>query len=767
MDDKKTTILTIAGVLLLVIMVTGISAALFIYTGTGSKENVITTGQISISYAESSKIELTNQYPMSDELGIANTESVMNFTVSGKIGGSISLNYVIGLDSIVEGTTLTQEYIKVYLLKGDTVVSTFEEGTGKTISSLEQYFIQNHMNSYAMYTDTFTTSGSQEYTIKAWIDESYNLAQTDISSGTAHGVETTSETFKFKVKVVGTDGPLVITNDNTAPVIEDIEISKIEETAINKVKNNIERIANTEELILNTNDQIKVEVIYNEKIQGTAPTLNLTFGETTASGTPSAGTITNNKIEYTYTVQESDGGSIGVALTGGNITDRKNQVSNNTISPTILTTLENVSKPLPPNLDTSGANAPDLVTGMVPVRYDGTNWVIADKYNSDVNNQWYSYATSGTTKGMWANAVLVKETGTVHNRDYYTNQANVGQTVSMDDILQMYVWIPRFVVNTGGLSTQAYFESIRGTATNNKYLTPGAINISFVDKNTAAHDAFTFDGNKSGIWVGKFQTTGTIQGVGENANTTQACTNETCDISQVTIKPNLTRLTNQTISSSFYVSRSIEQPNNLFGLISNEVDTHMLKNNEWGAVIYLSQSIYGRCTNSTTCSEIGKFNSSTTYETALGQNTSTTGTIYGIYDMNGIFESVMGVYWDGDQYWSGYNSTHNSGFKGCLGEGCSSVYDGIEFFSLTNNAKYYNSYTTESDYTTANLQHAMIEISGWYGNYIYLRLIRGSSWIIRDNNYTATYSPGNGGAYGDSYMGNFRGYSSFHISLVK
>src|SRR5574344_1396037 len=277
MDDKKTTILTIAGVLLLVIMVTGISAALFIYTGTGSKENVITTGQISISYAESSKIELTNQYPMSDELGIANTESVMNFTVSGKIGGSISLNYVIGLDSIVEGTTLTQEYIKVYLLKGDTVVSTFEEGTGKTISSLEQYFIQNHMSSYAMYTDTFTTSGSQEYTIKAWIDESYNLAQTDISSGTAHGVETTSETFKFKVKVVGTDGPLVITNDNTAPVIEDIEISKIEETAMNNTNSNIKRIANTEELILNTNDQIKAEVIYSENIQGTAPTLNLTF----------------------------------------------------------------------------------------------------------------------------------------------------------------------------------------------------------------------------------------------------------------------------------------------------------------------------------------------------------------------------------------------------------------------------------------------------------------------------------------------------------
>src|SRR5574344_442300 len=273
MENKKTTILTIVGVLVMIVMVTGISFALYTFTGTGSKENVITTGQISVSYEESSVIELTNQYPMSDELGIGNTESVMNFTVSGTIRGNANINYAIGLDSIVEGTTLTEEFVKVYLLKGDTVVSTFTSGEGKTISSLEQYYVQNHMSSYAMYTDTFTTSGSQAYTIKAWVSEDYNLPTTVDGNSNS----TTSEQFKFKIKVVGTDNVMTIGNDNTAPVIEDIEISKIEETAINNTTNNIKRIANTEELILNTNDQIKAEVIYSENIQGTAPTLNLTF----------------------------------------------------------------------------------------------------------------------------------------------------------------------------------------------------------------------------------------------------------------------------------------------------------------------------------------------------------------------------------------------------------------------------------------------------------------------------------------------------------
>ena len=43
----------------------------------------------------------------------------------------------------------------------------------------------------------------------------------------------------------------------------------------------------------------------------------------------------------------------------------------------------------------------------------------------------------------------------------------------------------------------------------------------------------------------------------------------------------------------------MEQTGNSFGFVSGEVDTHMSKNNEWGAVAYLTQSIYGRCTTST------------------------------------------------------------------------------------------------------------------------------------------------------------------------
>ena len=275
------------------------------------------------------------------------------------------------------------------------------------------------------------------------------------------------------------------------------------------------------------------------------------------------------------------------------------------------------------NIDTSGANSPVLASNMIPVYYDEINnvWKKADVNNKDSSYQWYSYNSTGDKKGMWANAVTVKEA----NRQTYLN-ANVGTPISMDDITTMWVWIPRF-----NAVTPSNYNG--GTKAN-----PGAIDVSFVKQNETAIDAFTFgDKELSGFWYGKFEIGGTLA---------SSCTNETCNVSNIVVKPNVSSLRNQTVSSFFYASRSMEQTGNSFGFVSSEVDTHMSKNNEWGAVAYLTQSIYGRCTNSTTCTEVGINNNSSyitgygapagssssvtngTYNTALGKDASTTGTIY-------------------------------------------------------------------------------------------------------------------------------------------
>ena len=404
------------------------------------------------------------------------------------------------------------------------------------------------------------------------------------------------------------------------------------------------------------------------------------------------------------------------------------------------------------SMDTSGANKPILASNMIPVYYNEIDdvWKKADKDNSQKDYRWYSYESSGEYKGMWANAVTVKEA----NRQTYLN-ATPGTTISMGDINTMWVWIPRF-----NAVTPSNYNG--GTKDN-----PGAIDVTFVKQNEPAIDAFTF-GNKelSGFWYGKFEVSHTTLASSTTDNTL-GCTNETCsNANGIIIKPNVTSLRNNNPSNFFFASRSMEQPNNSFGFVNIEVDTHMSKNNEWGAVAYLTHSIYGRCTSSTTCTEVyinnssgmdtgrsgGNVGGSTpingtytdqtsttqynaygfyTYDDYLlnyntntkgnkvkgkGTGASTTGTIYGIYDMSGgTAEYVMGVY---------------SNTKGLSG------------FNSLPDEKYYNNYT-ESSYT----YHALTETNGWYSDAAYFAS-KSYPWFKR------------GGYYGESKGGGVFNFSA-------
>ncbi len=393
-------------------------------------------------------------------------------------------------------------------------------------------------------------------------------------------------------------------------------------------------------------------------------------------------------------------------------------------------------------IDESGANKPVLASNMIPVYYDETSdvWKKADVSNTDATNPWYSYNSSGEYKGMWANAVTV--TGT--NRQTYLN-ATPGTTISMDDITTMWVWIPRF-----NAVTPSNYNG--GTADN-----PGAIDVTFVKQNEVAIDAFTFgDKQLSGFWYAKFETSHTTLASSEAANNL-GCTNETCsNANGIIIKPSVTILRYNNISNFFYAGRSMEQTGNSFGFVSSEVDTHMSKNNEWGAVAYLTQSIYGRCTSSTSCTEIGINNNSSiitgygapagsdtsvtngAYNTALGKDASTTGTIYGIYDMSGgAWKYIMGVLADTNgNPRSGYNSSLNSGFTGMLSDG--TTYTGITF----PDSKYYNLYTGSS-YTG----HALTKTKNWYSDYAYF-VSESYPWFGRGGRYG--YSAG-AGVFGFSY----------------
>ena len=428
-------------------------------------------------------------------------------------------------------------------------------------------------------------------------------------------------------------------------------------------------------------------------------------------------------------------------------------------------------------VDTSGANAPKLVENLIPVQYDDTqnSWVKASEENYLYNGTpWYDY-----TNKQWANAVLVSST----NRNTYV-EAEAGTVIPASEVLAYYVWIPRYkykVFNVAKtMGTDSYnakttgidivFEegtSLTGEIKCNNYSFAAASSsatnetCSGTNGQYYTHPAFTFgDTELTGIWVGKFEISAPTD---SSCYTNQSYANcETADLEPRT-KPNVKSWRRNFVDSFEGAIQNMQSSGNEYGLSTDtsKVDSHMLKNMEWGAVAYLTHSDYGRC-NGSSCEEV-TINSNSSYTTGGGNYVSnvaqsSTGNIYGIYDLSGgAYEYVMG------------NMSKSAG---------SYVYnlnygDGIFKYSAST-AKYIDTYaygTTYNDqtaYNRARLGDATGEVvvnSGiaWNDDSVYF-VNSSRSWFLRGG-----YSYDGSGAgvffFGDG-NGNANSNSSARAALI-
>ena len=407
------------------------------------------------------------------------------------------------------------------------------------------------------------------------------------------------------------------------------------------------------------------------------------------------------------------------------------------------------------DVDYSGANAPKLVDGLIPVYYNENSqkWITTDEYNE--NTIWYNYG-----KKKWANAILVDSSV---RESYLTPNTPVDIT----KVLAFYVWIPRYKYKVWNINknigTDTYgafnngidiiFESSKGktgTIICDEYdfkITEGnglSETCSDVPGGNGyyTHPAFKFGDNEiTGFWMGKFEISNTV--------------------SLIKTIPNVKTLVKLPVSTLWNAIYNIQ--NNTYGLSTNrtKLDSHMLTNLEWGAVAYLTHSKYGRCTNGT-CTEIAKNNSadyytgrsageppsdsvtevnggSFTYENPKGQLASTTGNIYGIYDMSGgATEYVMA----------------NLGASSTAGTKYTYYANGADNnFSYVGNEKYITTYSygvntnTQSAYDRGRLGDATSEVVttngvGWYGD-LALLPYSSYSWYTRGG-YSSLSADGDG-----------------------
>ncbi len=423
-------------------------------------------------------------------------------------------------------------------------------------------------------------------------------------------------------------------------------------------------------------------------------------------------------------------------------------------------------------------NFPRLTSGMIPVVY---NEVSREWLKADLHEAWYDYNVA-----QWPNIVTVRAT----NRNTLLN-APAGTIIPMSDINTMFVWIPRY-----SYSIRTTFGE-GGTSASN----PGHIMIKFIDRTVEelgdafyastplagdwrTHPAFWWDQNNddikqtteflNGIWVSKFEVSPS------SACTAGTTVNAGCDILTIDpfILPNALAWRGVRLSTAWTVVNT-----NMNGATGNTkygfpnatgFNAHMMKNTQWGAIAYLTQSLYGKygnpnfatvplkevyinnsssyftgrsggrpgytsgytvaqgCfeyhglirTNNVACNPTGNF-SGTAGQFLTGANlflaygASSTGNITGVYDMSGGSNEFMMTNYYGPTSpfnHSGANSTTNTGFNGIFGGG-GSLTTGRAWPEF----RFYDRYTTTTLSTSCGgsicFGHAFSsEMASWWGD---------------------------------------------------
>ncbi len=427
------------------------------------------------------------------------------------------------------------------------------------------------------------------------------------------------------------------------------------------------------------------------------------------------------------------------------------------------------------------ANAPELSDGMYPVIYDinTQKWKVV----SSNSGEWYDYSSD---EKRWANVML---------NDNLELEAD---GVTVKTMGSMFVWVPRYAYSI----TSGWHSSTTGTI-EIKFLQgvtdiPTDYEVNITDEridrkpiinteNTAmtnyvVHPCFT-NGNSNnfangewgtelkGIWVAKFEASSDNPQEGSNlggGNRTDL---------HIKVLPNVTSWRGNSVTNIFIVCNNMLKENaNFYGMANGVLDSHMMKNSEWGAVAYLAQSNYGNKQENDLESGIwnniyhngDSYDTTKTgvsgatreektskseiaseyyeYNTTNGVKASTTRNVYGIYDM------VGGAY----EYTASY--VDNENMREPTTETTNNKYESNKELILSAR-KYKNIYNVgQNDDELSNYETAREKFGD--ATYEISKIISSTgheAWNQDISQFPSTYNPVfvRGGAYYDEYAGIF------------
>ena len=518
-------------------------------------------------------------------------------------------------------------------------------------------------------------------------------------------------------EISGTTFPVTISKGNISLEVQEdgkyTEIGTVPQIEYQLAKTDGTQIQESETL---AEDSIKLKIsISNMKdLQGIK---SITLK--TASGTTVAGTVDLNKGTMESEITENGKYVVTVVATN----DKGKEVSN---SKTIT------------------------ISGKIKVANMPDSWQQADGSNSQ--NDWYAYKDTSTANGSIAKVMqpklaegmtAIKYVAGSDTSTYETLTAGSKWANAMTKDGSMWVWIPRYAYKI----TSGYHQSGSDINSTDGTLGAGTIEIAFLDEQnnflngetgdvkTSIADV-TYTNNQQNEWLlapgftfGTEEISGFWFAKYEASNTDGYGSSSTTDNTELTlqIKPNVTSWRGITSKNIFTVCQNLKnkQSNNeliYFNKVDN-VDTHMTKNVEWGAVAYLAHSKYGLNgqeiainTNSSYITGIGSGSTTSIasvtnqYNTPTGITASTTKNVYGIYDMSGgASEYVAGCYTNNTNYLTDNTDTSYQNKY-------------IDVYSRYDNSKYGDAvYETSSSSSSSNSWFSDYSIFVESGSPVFLR----------------------------------------------
>jgi hypothetical protein len=426
---------------------------------------------------------------------------------------------------------------------------------------------------------------------------------------------------------------------------------------------------------------------------------------------------------------------------------------------------------------TKSVNRPQLTTGMTRIMFSNGQTILDGEEGWDEEN-WYNYEEKN-----WAN--VETEDGS------------------------MWVWIPRFAYkitytdasnkSAGGTIDVVFLKGTTNLDANGNDVTSesyvdskgvqGAYTVhpSFQNGSSTNYANGEWKEEITGFWMAKFQAGLSDDASASKTTSVSGMTNSYYPVFQ----GQKVAYNNINISQCFRLSQALTEDGNPYGITN--ADSHLTKNSEWGAVVYLSFSKYGKTggtydvnkevyinnvtytsygqtatkksiRNSGVCAITGYAGSTKNssqnilYDTTIltdtvegknpndvteksyawytenGTQASTTGTIYGVYDMSGALEEYTSGYMKQEKL---YGQLKNYGKEFIFNK----AEDGeVDYSSFVGNTPYVTEYPAyESGGLKAELEEigrygdAYLETWGWFGDWENNDAsgsftVRGASW---------------------------------------